>query len=151
MELDAYWLWAALGIALIGLEVGTATFYLLWPGVAALVLALVTYFAPEFPLAGQIALAAVLATIFTTIGRFYFGVGGGRQDSDRPLLNRRDAQMVGTRAIAARDFVGGQGPVRIGDTQWSARLVQGRTAPVHEGAELVVAEVRGALVIVDLA
>lgn len=44
-----------------------------------------------------------------------------RTRSDQPLLNRREAQIVGRTVRVVEAIVGGEGKVRVGDTVWRAR------------------------------
>lgn len=55
------WLWGAIGLILLGVEMWTGTFYVLWFGVAALCLAVVMGLNPELNKAAQFALFAALS------------------------------------------------------------------------------------------
>lgn len=59
--LNAMWVWGALGLLLIAVEIGTSTFYALWFGIAAFILAIVTWAFPALPIAIQLGLFAILA------------------------------------------------------------------------------------------
>jgi len=59
--IDAMWVWGAIGLILLGVEMWTGTFYVLWFGVAALVLAVVMGLNPELNKAAQFALFAALS------------------------------------------------------------------------------------------
>ncbi len=146
-DAEAFWIWLVVGTLLIVLEVATGTLFLLWPGVAALLLAAIAFFASDLSIALQIFLFAALAIGLGAFGRGYLGLkpGGGR--SDRPNLNLRSAQLVGRRVTAIEDFENGFGPVSLDDSQWRARL-EDADAVAAAGDPLKVTAVEGALLVV---
>ncbi len=137
----SFWHWLALAAVLIILEIMTPTTYLLWPGLSAGVVGLVS--AATGGLGGDIELLlfAVLSVVTTIAGRRFVTPAGTEVVSG---LNRRADQYVGRMASAAENFSNGRGPVVIDDTHWQARDVNGqshaRGATIevvgHEGATL---------------
>ena len=63
------WWWITLGVVLIGLEMTTMSFFLIWPGIAAVVIAILLWIAPGMSGEAQVALFAVLSVAFTWVGR----------------------------------------------------------------------------------
>jgi len=59
--IEVMWVWGAIGLILLGVEMWTGTFYVLWFGVAALFLAVVMGLNPELNKAAQFALFAALS------------------------------------------------------------------------------------------
>ncbi len=59
--IDAMWIWAALGLVLLAVEMATGTFYVLWFGVSALSVAIAVWMFPNIPYAIQLAMFAVLS------------------------------------------------------------------------------------------
>jgi len=59
--LEIMWIWGILGLALLGFEMLTGTMYVLWFGVAAILLAILTWLAPAMPIALQLFLFAGLS------------------------------------------------------------------------------------------
>lgn len=147
-DADALWVWLGIGLVLILAELMTGSLFLMWPGLAALIMALIAVLAPPMPLAGHLALFAALAVALAFLGRGVRHRLSAARISDRPLLNQRGAQLVGRRVVALSAFENGQGPVRLGDSQWAARLEGQRFDAVAEGAALVVKEVEGATLVV---
>lgn len=139
------WLIVA-GLFLIA-EVATGTLFLLWPAAAGLFFAAATYFFPQMSVGLQIAGFSVLAIALTAFGWGYLRIRPGVSPTDRPHLNRRAAQLVGRRVLAAEDFVNGLGPVTVGDTRWTARL-RDQTRVIRAGAALEIIEVEGVQLIV---
>lgn len=150
--LDAEWIWLGAGLLLLILELATGSLFLLWPGIAALCVAAIAYLAPGLAVHIQLLIFAAIAVATTYLGRGYFKGRVGAAVSDRPLLNRRGAQLEGRRVWAIAAFDHGEGRVRLGDSQWSARLdsqdAAGGPAPVAEGAPLTILRVEGSVLIV---
>jgi inner membrane protein len=59
--MDAMWLWGILGLVLLGLEMATGTLYILWFGIAGLLLALVVWLLPNTSAPAQVFLYSVLS------------------------------------------------------------------------------------------
>ena len=132
--------WWILALVLIGAELLTPGYFLIWIGFAAAALGIVTFFAPELSFLVQAVLFAVLALVSCFVyWRFVRKVVN--ESSDQPLLNRRAEQFIGQRYILDTAIVGGKGKVRIGDSPW---LAEGPDLPA--GAEVEVVSVSGTTV-----
>ena len=92
---------------------------------AAEAMALVVLVAPGLGWLAQAVLFSVLALISVAVYRRWFR-GRGRQ-SDKPLLNRRAEQLVGSVAVLDQAIEGGRGRVKIDDAFWT---VEGPDLPV---------------------
>lgn len=153
-SVDAFWAWLAIGLLLMILELATGSLFLVWPGLAAFVVMLIVYFTDALPVHWQLVIFAVISVAMTYLGRSYFKDRVGAKVSDRPLLNKRNQQLVGRKVWAIDAFNHGEGRVRLGDSQWSARLdeIDGVDAPaeVAKDAPLSIIRVEGALLIVRL-
>ncbi|WP_409432160.1 NfeD family protein [Litorimonas sp. RW-G-Af-16] len=135
--------WAILGIVLLGLELITGTTYILWPAVAALILAVVVFILP-LGWEMQFLLFFVLSTILLVAGHFYLKP---KFKSGEPSdLNDRARSMVGARVKAVSDFEIGRGRVKVGDSEWGAAM---ETGNAKAGDELRVVEVKGATLWVE--
>ena len=99
--------------------------FMLWFGFAAVAMALVVLVAPGLGWLAQAVLFSVLALISVAVYRRWFR-GKGRQ-SDKPLLNRRAEQLVGSVAVLDQAIEGGRGRVKIDDAFWT---VEGPDLPV---------------------
>ncbi|HTS92002.1 MAG TPA: NfeD family protein [Stellaceae bacterium] len=114
-----YWIWLALGFALAAVEAFTATFVLIWFGIAAVIVGVAVWAIPglddwiQFGGFGALSLA-LLGPAWTIRARL-------RQHGHptRPeLINDRAAQYVGRTLVLAEPISHGQGRVFIGDTLW---------------------------------
>lgn len=139
------WWWIAFGVVLGVVEMVSFSFFLIWPGLAAVIVGLSLVVFPDMSGSVQLGLFAVVSIVLTVLGRMY--VARFRGESESTGLNERSARMVGRQAIAIGAFAGGEGVVTVGDTRWSARLEPGRP-DVPEGAPLRVTDVDGMVLVV---
>jgi inner membrane protein len=130
-------IWVAAGLGLLILEILLPGVFMMWLGVAACGAGLLTL-AFEFGFSGQVVSFGVLAAITLTIGlRVRHPAGIMRTERDG-LIGRPATALV---------FQGRDGRVRLGDTDWQAR-VPPEIAPPDPGARLRVAQVDGTILIV---
>jgi hypothetical protein len=130
--------WLAGGLALLVAEVLLPGAFLMWLGLAALgtggaVLAGLAGFGP------QVACFAVLSA-----GSIALGLRLRRPPERR--VNTPESGLVGRTALALA-FTGGEGRVRLGDSDWPAQLVAG-AAPPAPLARLLVVGVQGVVLVV---
>nr|WP_298124905.1 NfeD family protein [uncultured Pseudoxanthomonas sp.] len=117
--------WAAVALLLFAAETMAPGAFMLWMGFAAVVVFVGVLVVPDIPLLAQVAAFVVLSFVSIQIYRTWFR-GKGRQ-SDKPLLNRRAEQLVGTVTVLDQAIVGERGRVRIDDAFWA---VEGPDLPV---------------------
>ena len=112
------WAWLIGGIILLALELAMPGSFLIWLGLAALVVGIVSL---VVDLSWQVAWIgfAALAIVFLLVGRRLFSAE--RTTSDRPHLNERGQALVGRRLTLTEPIVDGEGRVRIADTLWRVR------------------------------
>jgi membrane protein implicated in regulation of membrane protease activity len=131
------WNWMVLGFVLLALEILVPGVFLLWIGIAALLigaLSLAIWDAGFWVWEVQILAFLVLALISAFLGNRI--MSGRGNDSDQPLLNRRAEQFVGRVATLAEPINDGRGRLRLDDTVWR---VAGPDLPA--GARVRVAKV----------
>jgi membrane protein implicated in regulation of membrane protease activity len=128
--------WLGLGLMLMALETFVPGVFLIWFGIAALVMAAIVWLAPEMHLLFQVALFGGLAVAAIFVYKGWFK---SREPApDQPLLNQRAAQLVGRIVVLESAIENGYGKVRIGDALWT---VTGAELPA--GARVVVTGVQG--------
>jgi len=120
----SFWDWLALGTLLLILEVFGTGGYLLWIGLAAAGVGLLTYLFPELPWAWQFLLFG-LFSVLTAVYWWRRQRSNGRA-SDQPGLNQRGHEFVGRSFELHEAIVGGRGKIRAGDGLW---LVSGPELP----------------------
>lgn len=114
------WSWMVLGVVLLALEILVPGVFLLWIGIAAILtgtLSLQLWGAAFWGWQVQVLAFLVLSIAAALIGRRFFS-RSGPEDTDQPLLNQRDRQLVGRTAMLEEDMREGRGRIRIGDTTW---------------------------------
>jgi inner membrane protein len=113
------WNWMVLGFALLAMEILVPGVFLLWIGLAALVvgaLSLALWDAGFWLWQVQVLVFLALALACAFAGK---KIMTGRGDNtDQPLLNRRAEQLVGQLATLAEPIQNGRGRLQLGDTVW---------------------------------
>lgn len=70
--IETMWLWGVLGLVLLAAEMATGTFYVLWFGVAALIIAVLTWLMPSMSVAVQLFLFSILSIGSLFVWRSYY-------------------------------------------------------------------------------
>ncbi len=86
--LEPVWMWAILGLILLGAEMLSGTFYLLWFGVASLCVALMLFVWPATPVAIQLLAFSVLSLASLAVWRIKYS---GKQPVSRVGQSHGDA------------------------------------------------------------
>jgi len=113
------WNWMVLGFALLTLEILVPGVFLLWIGLAAVIvgaISLMVWDASFWTWEIQVVVFLALALISAFAGKKIMGKSG--DTTDQPLLNRRGDQLVGRTATLAEPITNGRGRIKIGDTTW---------------------------------
>lgn len=113
------WNWMALGLVLLTLEILVPGVFLLWIGLAALIVGVISlmFWDAQFWV-WQVQVVAFLALSLVSAFAGRRIMGRADEVSDQPLLNRRGDQLVGRVATLAEPITDGRGRIRVGDTIW---------------------------------
>ena len=132
--------WLGIGLVLLVAEIIVPGVFLMWLGIAALGTggALLLTGLPGFGL--QVACFAVLS-----LGSIAVGLRLRKPPVRR--FNVAESGLVG-RTAHALDFEGGEGRVRLGDSDWPAQLASAGASPPRD-ARLRVVGVRGTVLLVE--
>jgi membrane protein implicated in regulation of membrane protease activity len=117
-----------------GLETFAPGVFMLWLGIAALIVGLLS-FVIAWSWQTQIIVFAVLAIAMVPLWRHF--ARRNAKPTDRPFLNRRSQGLVGRVFTLEKPIVNGVGTVKIDDTVWR---VQGPEAPAGSRVKIVDAE-----------
>lgn len=116
------WSWWVLGLILLAAELLLPGVFLVWIGLAAIAIGLVSlglWQSAYWPWEVQLIAFALLSMVFVIAGRrFYAGPAGA---SDEPLLNQRGASLVGRIATLGEPVRDGRGRLKIDDTFWPVK------------------------------
>ena len=134
-----FWIWLALGVILLAVEAAFSTEWLLWPAVAAGVVAVLTAIGLSPGFWGEVALFGILTGASTLLSRRLIQ---RVNPSDAPDINARDSRLVGQRAQVVQAFVDGRGRVFVSGAEWSAEI-EGEAPPA--GESVVVESIDGPL------
>ena len=133
------WNWMVLGAVLLTLEIVAPGAYLLWLGIAAILtgtLSLQLWESAIWVWQVQVLVFLGLSIASVLVGRRFFS-NRNQDDTDQPLLNQRERQLVGRTATLEEAITNGYGRVRLGDTLWR---VAGPDLPAGTHVRVVSAE-----------
>jgi inner membrane protein len=109
------WNWLILGAIFLLLELFAPGAFMLWLGLAALAVGLIS-FGVDWSWQAQLVVFAMLSLALIPVWRRY--APRVEQPSESPLLNRRAESYVGRVFTLEKPIVNGVGNVRIDDTVW---------------------------------
>ncbi len=131
-----HWFWLTLGGLLLAAEMLGTNGYLLWSGLAAVLVGVIEWLLP-LPWRGQGILFALLTLLCLF---FWYRWLRYRERQQQPnALNQRGVQMVGRHLTLETALQDGIGHVRIGDSSWRVRA----DSDLHAGTHVVVIGVEG--------
>lgn len=116
------WNWMVLGIVLLAIEIVAPGFFLLWIGIASLIvgtISLALWGADFWVWQLQVVVFLVLSLLSAWLGNKV--MGGRKTESDQPLLNQRGQQLVGRTATLTEPITNGFGRIKLGDTLWRVK------------------------------
>jgi len=135
MSFPLHYLWWVLALVLIAGEVLLPGYFLLWIGIGAASMGVITMFMPALGILPQAIGFVVLAFLACVLYWRWVRPRLEREaDADSALLNRRGARMIGQRYVLETAIVNGRGKARVGDGQW---LVEGPDLPAGTTVEVV--------------
>ncbi len=143
------WMWVAFGLLLLGIEILAPSTFLLWPGLAGLVVGLITLVLGTensiWPWQAQLVAFLALSLLIAWFGKDYVK-SRNLEKSVNPDLNDRGTQLIGQTAILKEAISEGYGRAKIGDTTWR---VKGQDTKA--GARVKVIGSDGSLLLVEAA
>ena len=134
------WSWWIVGLVFLGLEILVPGVFLLWIGLAAIVVGALSFLlwgTTAWSWQLQLVVFAVLSIAFALVGR---RISGANMESDQPMLNRRVEGLVGRTATLEEPIANGKGRIRLDDTTW---IVQGPDMPAGAQVRITTAQAGG--------
>jgi len=138
-DLHGFWLWVALGAALLAIEALTGSGWLLWPAASAAVVALLVRFA-GLSLEAAVLTFAVLTIVTTLLARRFLPPAWFHRGSGD--INDNVGRLLGHQGRAVAPFKNRAGRVFIDGKEWAAELDEGEA--LEAGARVEVTGVAGA-------
>ena len=114
-----FWLWAAVGAAVLAIEIAFGSGWLLWPAACAAVVAVVSLITRNAVV--EIGLFAVLTIVTSLAARRYWP----RDRTPTTDINDNVARLVGHQGRVSAAFVHGAGRVLIDGKEWAAESEDG--------------------------
>ena len=140
-SISTHWFWLSLGLILGAAEMVAPGFFLMWLGLAAIIVGILDYFLP-ITVAYQVAMFAILSVLTVFAGKKF--LADNPIETDDPKLNDRGARLTGEIVTVVEAIADGQGRVKVGDTVWAARGSDAAT-----GARVRVTGADGAVLLVE--
>lgn len=141
------WSWIVLGMVLLGLEILLPGVFLLWSGLAALIVGALSFilgYGGWWTWHGQVLVFLGLSLVLAWFGSRFVRLHDTR--SEEPFLNQPGNQLIGRTAVLREPIAEGRGRIQLGDTMW---LVQGPDLAI--GNRVRVVGVSGSELIVEAA
>lgn len=138
------WSWWVVGFVLLAAEMIAPGFFLVWIGLAALVvgcLSLLLWGSGFWVWEVQLLIFALLAIAVTLLGRHFIR---SHAETDEPFLNQRIESLVGRTATLQEPIREGRGRIRLDDTYWP---VMGPDLPA--GTRVTVVSGKGGILSVE--
>ena len=138
MEIIAHphWFWLTLGGLLLAAEMLGTSGYLLWSGIAAVLVGIVEWLAP-FSWTAQGSLFALLTLVCVYL--WYRWMRHRERHQQPNSLNQRGNQLIGTLLTLDAPLINGIGHVKLGDSSWRVQADQDLPA----GTQVIVTGVEG--------
>ncbi|MFN3451774.1 MAG: NfeD family protein [Sphingorhabdus sp.] len=118
--ISTHWFWLSLGLMLGVAEMVAPGFFLMWLGLAALIVGGLDYFLP-ITVAYQVAMFAILSVLTVFAGKKF--LQDNPIETEDAKLNDRGARLTGEIVTVVEAITNGNGRVKVGDSVWSARGV----------------------------
>lgn len=115
------WIWLILGGILLAAEMLGASGYLLWSGVAAVLVSLLVWLVP-LPWAWQ-GLCFAILTLLSALW-WYRWLRGRQRNKPPSSLNQRGSELIGSALTLEEPLRDGIGHVRIGDSSWRVQAAE---------------------------
>lgn len=119
--INPHWFWLSLGGVLLAAEMLGASGYLLWSGIAAILVGLLVW---VFPLGWD--WQGLIFALLTMVLAYLWWYRLRSLDAKRPAstLNQRGEQLIGVRLTLEVGLINRVGRLRIGDGTWRAQATQ---------------------------
>lgn len=134
--------WGCVALVLIGLETLAPGIFLLWLGFAAAGVFVLLLFG--LPLSILIQTVAFVILSFVSVGLYWKYFRNTGMDSDQPMLNKKQDQLLGKVLNLETAIINGSGRVKIGDAFWQVQGVD-----VSEGTIVRVVAIHDAVLLVE--
>lgn len=151
---DPFWLWLAAGCLFVALNLATGSGLLMWPAMAAAVVALLELVGVRLGITVEVGIFAVLslgagAVLVSRIPRTEVAAGHGHAPARPPGrttsgVQDQTARLIGRIGRSSGEFINGVGRVWIDGAEWGAEL-DGGDEVLPDGVPVRVTKVIGGI------
>ena len=113
------WHWGVIAAVFLMLEIAVSGIYMLWMGIAAAVVAVISYIFPDLLWYWEGMIWCVVSIASVYFWRSYRKANP--KETEDSLLNKRGDSCVGKVVTIDTELKGGRTRVKLGDTTWSAK------------------------------
>lgn len=128
------WNWLIIGVVLMGIETFAPGVFMLWLGLAAIIVGILS-FGLAWSWQAQIIIFAALSISMVPLWRHF--AQRNAKPSDQPFLNKRAESLVGREFTLENAIVNGAGTIKIDDTVWR---ITGADAPSGARVKILAAD-----------
>ena len=111
------WHWFVIAIVLITIEIFTGSMFVFFVAVAAAIVGVMAWVAPDMPWTAEFIIWSVLS-LASLVGWHYYRKANPPSETDQPSLNRRGSQYVNRVFTLDEPIVNGIGKVKVDDSTW---------------------------------
>lgn len=137
---ETMWIWGAIGLILLAVEMATGTFYVLWFGIAAICVSIIMWVFPNITIGMQFALYAVLSLGSLAIWKLHY---------KKTETHSRVGQAQGEEIGRVGTVTEASGPSQNGKIRFTQGLMGSRewvavsNEPIEAGSDATVIAVEG--------
>lgn len=138
--IEAMWIWGAIGLILLAVEMATGTFYVLWFGVAAICVSIAMWMFPNIAIGMQFAMYAALSLGSLAIWKLHY---------KKTETHSRVGQAQGEEIGRVGTVIEAAGPTQNGKIRFTQGLMGSRewpavsSEPIEAGSNAAVVAVEG--------
>lgn len=138
--IEAMWIWGAIGLILLAVEMATGTIYILWFGIAAICVSIALWVLPSMPVEMQFAMYAALSLGSLAIWKLHY---------QKTETHSRVGQAQGEEIGRIGTMIEAAGPDQNGKIRFTQGLMGSRewvavsSHPIDAGSDAVVIAVEG--------
>lgn len=128
------WNWLIIGVVLMGIETFAPGVFMLWLGLAAIVVGVLS-FGLSWSWQAQIIIFAALSISMVPLWRHF--AQRNAKPTDQPFLNKRAESLIGREITLENPILNGAGTIKIDDTVWR---ITGADAPSGARVKILAAD-----------
>jgi hypothetical protein len=138
--IEAMWIWGAIGLMLLAVEMATGTFYVLWFGISAICVSIAMWMFPNMPIGMQFAMYAALSLGSLAIWKLHY---------KKTETHSRVGQAQGEEIGRVGTVIEAAGPTQNGKIRFTQGLMGSRewaavsNEPIEVGSDATVIAVEG--------